>query len=69
MKETLIEKEVTYTLEFNGKFYLIEHVPARVCEETGEQFFLPSTVEHIQELIRGPQQPARTIQTPVFEFA
>lgn len=41
MNETLIETEVTYTLEFGGKFYLIEHVPARVCPETGAQFFSP----------------------------
>ena len=25
MKETMIETEVTYTLEHGGKFYLIEH--------------------------------------------
>ena len=41
MKETMIDTEVTYTLEYNGKFVLIEHVPARVCRETGEQFFAP----------------------------
>lgn len=31
MKETMIETEVTYTLEHGGKFYLREYVPARVC--------------------------------------
>jgi hypothetical protein len=30
MKETMVESEVTYTLEVAGKFYIIEHVPARV---------------------------------------
>jgi len=28
MKETIIDTEVTYTLEHHGKFFLIEHVPA-----------------------------------------
>jgi len=37
-QETLVEKQVTYTLELNGNFFLIENVPARVNEETGEQF-------------------------------
>ena len=68
MKETMIEKEVTYTLEHGGKFYIIEHVPARVCRETGEQFFSPETVEHIQALIKGGKKPARVIQTPVYEY-
>ncbi|MCK5538522.1 MAG: YgiT-type zinc finger protein, partial [Bacteroidales bacterium] len=34
MKETMIDKKVTYTLEYKHKFYVIEHVPARVCQET-----------------------------------
>jgi YgiT-type zinc finger domain-containing protein len=68
MKETMIDTEVTYTLELGGKFYIIEHVPARVCQETGEQFFSPETVEHIQALIKGGNKPARVIETPVFEY-
>ena len=39
MKESMVETEVTYPLEQDGKFVLIEQVPARVCSETGEQFF------------------------------
>lgn len=69
MNETMIETEVTYSLEHNGRFYLIEHVPARVCKETGEQFFAPETVEHIQNLFSGSRQPVKTIETPVFEYA
>lgn len=69
MNESLIETVVTYTLELDGKFYLIERVPARVCRETGEQFFAPETVERIQQLIHGKQKPVKTIKTPVFEYA
>jgi YgiT-type zinc finger domain-containing protein len=68
MKETMIETEVTYSLEVEGKFYIIEHVPARVCRETGEQFFTPETVEHIQSLIKGEEKPTRIIETPVYEY-
>jgi len=68
MKETMIATEVTYTLEVGGKFYIIEHVPARVCRETGEQFFSPETVERIQTLIKGGKKPARVIETPVYEY-
>lgn len=69
MKETMIESEVTYTLEHGGKFYIIEHVPARVCRETGEQYFTPETVEHIQELIKSRKKPDKVIETPVYEYA
>jgi len=65
----MIETEVTYTLEQGGKFYIIEHVPARVCKETGEQFFSPRTVDHIQTLIKSNRKPDRLIQTPVYEYS
>jgi YgiT-type zinc finger domain-containing protein len=68
MKETMVETDVTYALELGGKFYIIEHVPARVCQETGEQFFSPETVERIQALIKGGRKPSRVIETPVFEY-
>jgi len=67
--ERLIEQKVTYTLFKDGKFYIVENVPARVNPETGEQFFSPQTVEHLQQIISGERQPRRVIQTPVFEFA
>ncbi len=69
MKETMVEKEVTYTIEHDGEFCIIEHVPARVCEETGEKFFSPETVEHIHVLLLQKKKPAKVIETPVYEYA
>jgi len=68
MKQTMINTTVTYNLEVNGKLYIIENVPARVCRETGEPFFAPSTVEHIQKVIQGGSRPVRTVETPIFEY-
>ncbi|MFN5261672.1 MAG: hypothetical protein ACK6BS_18030 [Pseudanabaena sp.] len=68
-QEQLVEKRVTYSLELNGKFILIENVPARVNEETGEQFFAPSTVLLLQQIILDGQEPKRVIQTPVYSYA
>lgn len=69
MNETMVEARVTYTVEHEGRFFVIEHVPARVCKETGERFFAPETVEHIHALIKGQKKPARIIETPVYEYA
>jgi len=69
MKETMIETEVTYTLEHDGMFFLIEHVPARVCRESGEQFFSPETVERIQAIIKSKKKPDKVIETPVYKYA
>jgi YgiT-type zinc finger domain-containing protein len=68
-KEVLIEKRVTYTLQINGDFILIENVPARVNEETGEQFFSPATVERLQKIVLDKQTPDYVIETPVYNYA
>ena len=68
-EETLVEQKVTYTLELDGKFVVIENVPARVCLETGERLFSPETVERLQQTVWEQKEPVRVIETPVFEFA
>jgi YgiT-type zinc finger domain-containing protein len=67
--ETTEDRQVTYTVETDGRIIVIEHVPARVCIQTGEQFFSPQTVERIHAIISGQAKPARTMQTPVYDFA
>jgi YgiT-type zinc finger domain-containing protein len=68
-QETLVEKQVTYTLNLNGKIVFIENVPARVNEETGEQFFSASTVERLQQTILDRQEPDHFVQVPVYNYS
>lgn len=68
-QESLIEKLVTYTLTLNGQLILVENVPARVNEETGEQFFAPSTVERLQQTLLDTPEPNHFIQVPVYKFS
>ncbi len=69
-EEQLTERRVTYTLEMEGQVYIVENVPARVDEETGEQFFAPSTVERLRQTILGrTQKPKRFAEAPVYEYA
>ena len=67
-QENLVEQKVTYTLAVEGKFMIIENVPARVNVETGEQFFAPDVVEQLQQTIWEKRKPSRIIEAPVFEF-
>jgi hypothetical protein len=67
-EEKLVERRVTYMLEHEGRFYIVENVPARVNEETGEQFFSPATVERLQTTLLHQGKPNRMIQTPVYEY-
>lgn len=67
--ETFVDQKVTYVLEHEGRFFIIENVPARVCVETGERLFAPETVERLQKIVWENKNPARVIEAPVFEFA
>jgi YgiT-type zinc finger domain-containing protein len=66
--ETFEERPVTYTQEVDGRFIVVEHVPARVCRETGEQLFSPQTLSRLQAIIRSRLKPVRVMETPVYEF-
>ena len=68
-EEKLTERKVTYSLELDGKFYIVENVPARINEETGEQYFASETVEHLHKKIRGDALPKKTMETPVFDYS
>jgi YgiT-type zinc finger domain-containing protein len=68
-QEHLVERLVTYTLEVDGRLIVVEHVPARVNEETGERFFAPETVERLQRIAWGERAPSRVVETAVFDFA
>jgi hypothetical protein len=68
-KDKFVKRRVTYTLEHEGKFYIVENVPARINEETGEQLFSPATVESLQKTIIGHSKPRKVIKTPVYEYS
>jgi hypothetical protein len=59
--DAMEEKLVTYTLERDGKVFVVE--------ETGETFFSPATVDRLQAIIAGKSAPVRRIEAPVYEFA
>ncbi len=67
--ETIVDANVTYHLEIEGKLILVRNVPARVNIETGERMFSPETVEHLQKLVRSRRRPVQTVETPVFDYA
>lgn len=67
-QESIAEKQVTYTLELNGKFLLIKNFPVRVNEETGEEFFSPDTVERLQQIVLDGKHPDRVIETAVYNY-
>lgn len=67
--EPLAETTITFTLLKDGKFYIIENVPARVNQETGEELLSITTVERLQQMIWKQTKPLKILETPVYTFA
>ena len=68
-QETFVDQSVTYTLEVDGRFVIVEHVPARVSPRTGERYFSPETVERLQKIAWEQKAPSRIMETPVFQYS
>jgi YgiT-type zinc finger domain-containing protein len=66
---SLVEKEVTYKIELANKMVVVEHVPARVCNQCGETLYSAEAVERLQKTVWEQKNPSRVIETPVFDFA
>jgi hypothetical protein len=67
-EEEFVQQRVTYSLEWAGRFVVVENVAARVSLRTGEKFFSPETVERLQQIVWEQRTPVRVIETPVFQY-
>ena len=67
--KSLTFQTIQYSQEFEGKFYIVENIPAWVCEQCGEIILSETTAEKIQGLIWSGTDPKRTEQVPVYELA
>ncbi|MEZ4670379.1 MAG: YgiT-type zinc finger protein [Anaerolineae bacterium] len=63
----LEEKFVTRLQEYQGHWYIVENVPALVCEQCGEQFFSPAAHDLVVKLITGNAEPARLETIKVYD--
>lgn len=67
--EALTFQMIQYSQEYEGHFYIIENVPARVCKQCGEIIISEPVAEKIQELVWSGVKLKRTEQVPVYEVA
>ena len=66
--ETMVEKKVTYQIEFRGHQFLIQNVSVRVNLKTGERHFAPDTVERLHQIVQAERLPSHTVETSVHEY-
>ncbi|MCY7277056.1 MAG: YgiT-type zinc finger protein [Phormidesmis sp. CAN_BIN44] len=59
---------VSEIFQIEGKFYLVENIPATVCSRCGEEIFSGETTERIRVMLHGDMKPAKSISVDVFSY-
>ncbi|NJM98553.1 MAG: YgiT-type zinc finger protein [Phormidesmis sp. RL_2_1] len=59
---------VSEVFNIDGKFHLVESIPATVCDRCGEETFSRETTERIRVMLHGQQPPLRSVSLDVFSF-
>lgn len=63
------EMLVTFSYEDEGKYFLVEHVPAEVCERCGERIYSPAVTDELLKFAKDKFRPVKRVEVPVFDFA
>jgi len=64
----LEKKFVTFYYEEDGKYILVENVPAEVCVKCGEKIYSPEVTDELLKFARDKFKPVKSIKIPVFDF-
>ncbi|MFB2836822.1 YgiT-type zinc finger protein [Floridanema evergladense] len=59
---------VNEIFQIEGKFYLVENIPAEVCSRCGEEVFSRETTEKIRVMLHGETKPIKSIAVDVFSY-
>ena len=59
---------ITYTVEVEGDTYVVENVPARLDETTGEPFFTPDTVDRLQAILERQMEEREDAEWKEFAY-
>ncbi len=60
---------VSEVFNIQGKFQLVENIPAKVCSRCGEEVFSRETTEGIRVMLHGEDKPVRSISLDVFSYS
>ena len=66
-KESRIEY-VNEIFQIDGKFQLVENIPATVCSRCGEEIFSREDMEGIRSMLYEKPEPIKSISVDVFSY-
>ncbi len=55
----LEQQLITRLQQYQGRWFIIENVPALVCSQCGEVYYTPDAHDHVVDLLTGETSPVR----------
>jgi len=65
----LEQRLVTRAQEYEGRWIVIENLPALVCQQCGERYYTPDAHDLVVALLQGQARPVRTEVIDVYDAA
>jgi YgiT-type zinc finger domain-containing protein len=65
----LEERLVQHEYRWEGKLFVFEDVPARVCRQCGERYFDANVVKAMERAVLEQPEPKRILRVPVFSYS
>jgi YgiT-type zinc finger domain-containing protein len=63
------KQTIQHVYHWGEKLFILEDVPAEVCQQCGETYFEPEVLEAMDKLASGEIKPKDTLPVPVFSLA
>ncbi len=63
------EELVDEVFQVDGRYVLVNGIPAKVCARCGEQTFSRETVEKVRLMVRVEAKASESVSMDVFKFA
>jgi HTH-type transcriptional regulator/antitoxin MqsA len=62
------EEVVDEVFHIDGRYVLVEHIPAMVCAQCGERTFSRESAEGVRRMLHGTAKPKRSESMEVFAY-
>ena len=68
-KGSVEAKRIQHVHLWGRQLFILEDVPAEVCQQCGETYFAPDVLAEIDKIVTSNLQPTTTMTVPVYSFA
>jgi len=65
----VVPQRIRHVHPWKGQVFIFDDAPADVCQQCGEVYFPPKTLEMFDRIVREGSKPTTTVSVPIFSLA